>query len=241
MEALADPTRTDWQFFDFADKEVLAKALAERVATGLKQAITQRGHAVLAVSGGTTPKRFFNHLSQQQLNWPDVSIVAVDERWVAPDSARSNEKLIRENLLTNHASPARFVPLTTQAATPEAGLKEVAGRIAKLPSPIDVAVLGMGTDGHTASFFPGGDRLGRATDPAGTQTVSSMRAPGAGEPRITLTLPVLVSARHLVLHIEGAEKRAVFKKVLDDGPANDMPIRHIMRHRKTHVDVYWAP
>ena len=101
--------------------------------------------------------------------------------------------------------------------------------------------LGMGTDGHTASFFPGGDNLDAATDPATDVLFMPMTAPGAQETRITMTLPAIVSAKYLVLHIEGEEKRRVYEEALKDGPANDMPIRHVLRHPDAKLHVYWAP
>src|SRR3546814_115649 len=91
----------------------------------------------------------------------------------------------------------------------------------------------------TASFFPQGDRLGEALDPAGAAVVLPMRAPGAGEPRITLTLPLIVAAGRIYLHIEGAEKAATLAAALQDGPVEDMPLRGVLRRRA--VDVFWCP
>jgi 6-phosphogluconolactonase len=102
-------------------------------------------------------------------------------------------------------------------------------------------VLGMGGDGHTASFFPGGDLLAQATDPATTTTVLPMRAPGAGEPRITLTLPVLRDAGHLYLHIEGGEKRQVLQQALSgQGAGAGYPIRTLMQALRAPLQVYLA-
>ena len=99
----------------------------------------------------------------------------------------------------------------------------------------------MGDDGHTASFFPGGDRLAEALDPAGLPRVLPMRAPGAGEPRITLALPVLLAARHLYLHIEGAGKRVVLERALSaDGAGEELPIRSLLRQATSPVPAYWA-
>jgi 6-phosphogluconolactonase len=96
----------------------------------------------------------------------------------------------------------------------------------------------MGPDGHTASFFPGGDRLAEALDPANTAEVVPMRADGAGEPRITLTLPVLVASRALYLHIEGRDKRAVLEQAEQADSA--LPISSILRHAP-QLKIYWCP
>jgi len=102
-------------------------------------------------------------------------------------------------------------------------------------------VLGMGTDGHTASFFPGGNNLVQALDPEGAVPALPMQAPGAGEPRITLTLPLILAARAVYLHIEGAEKAAVLARALEKGAAEEMPVRAVLRGRKPPTEVYWCP
>jgi 6-phosphogluconolactonase len=226
---------------DFADSDSLAAALAAAVAAQLKTAIAARGTGSLALSGGRTPERFFAALARQPLDWAKVVITLVDERWVAPDHPRSNEALLRRCLLQGPAAAATLVSLVSAAPSPEEGLLEVTARIAALPRPLDVVVLGMGSDGHTASFFPGGDRLAEALDPQGSALVLPQRAPGAGEPRITLTLPLILAARTTYLHIEGAEKAEVLSRALENGPARDMPVRAVLRAAARPPEIYWCP
>lgn len=226
---------------DFADGAQLAQALAGAVAERLQAAIAARGVAVLAVSGGRTPARFFAALSAKPLDWSKVVVTLVDERWVPADHERSNEALVRAGLLQGPAAAAQFVGLVSEAASPEEGLPTVARRIAALLLPLDVVVLGMGTDGHTASFFPGGDRLAEALDPAGGVPVVPMRAPGAGEPRISLTLPLILAARAVYLHIEGADKAAVLDEALKNGAPEAMPVRAVLRARRSPPEIYWCP
>ena len=219
-----------------------AAALAERVAAQLREAVAARGTAVIAVSGGSTPKDFFARLSREALDWAKVAVTLVDERWVPDSNARSNAKLVQTTLLQNAAAGARFVPLYTGAPTPEAGLAEAAARIAALPAPFDVVVLGMGEDGHTASFFPGGDHLAEALDPQGTAKVLPMQAPGAGEPRITLTLPVLLATRALYLLVSGEKKRDLLADVrLGLADAKGYPVRAVVQQERVPLAVYWCP
>ena len=226
---------------EFADPAALAQALANSVADDLRTALQERQVASLALSGGNTPKAFMRALSKQSLDWSQVVVTLVDERWVAEDNARSNAALLRENLLQGPAAAARFLPLHRDTATPEEALDALERDLAALPSPFDAAVLGMGNDGHTASFFPGGDRLADALDPDSTLRVLPMRAPGAGEPRITLTLPTLLAARHLYLHIEGVEKQAVLAQALVGTDAGaGYPIRAVLRHARSPLATYWC-
>jgi 6-phosphogluconolactonase len=226
---------------DFANSAELAEALAADVAGRLRAAIASRGHGLLALSGGTTPLKFLHALSRQQLEWPQLIVTLCDERWVPPRHERSNALLVREALLYGAASAARFVPLYVDAPDPESGLAQVAAQVAALPLPIDAAVLGLGLDGHTASLFPDGDRIDAALDAQSAALLLPMRSPTAGEPRITLTLPALVAARALYLHIEGPEKKQVFARVVkgeDASPRN--PLRALLQHAGVPLVVYWC-
>lgn len=223
----------------FPDSETLAEALATRVAASLREALAARGEASLAVSGGATPQRFLCALAAQSLDWAGVRVTLVDERWVDEGSPRSNAALVREHLLRGAAAQARFVPLHRDEPRPEDALADVDAALDPL-LPLDVAVLGMGADGHTASFFPGGDRLAEALDPASPARVLPMRASGAGEPRITLTLPVLLAAKRRFLHIEGEAKREVLERA--DGPQGAaLPVSALLRAGAAQPEIYWCP
>ncbi len=236
------PTPTNVTTHSFTDCQAQAAALAERVGERLRAAVAERNQAVLAVSGGSTPKDFFDCLSREPLDWSKVQVTLVDERWVPDSDARSNAQLVQSRLLQHAAGAARFIPLYTGDASPEAGLAEADARIDALGLPFDVVVLGMGEDGHTASFFPGGDRLAEALDMAGRARVLPMRAPGAGEPRITLTLPTLLDTRALYLLVSGEKKRDLLADArLGLGAARDYPVRAVLIQQRVPVAVYWCP
>jgi 6-phosphogluconolactonase len=226
----------------FADDETLAQALALEVARDLRAGIQARGQALVALSGGTTPRRFLELLGTQALDWKRATVTLADERWVPPTDPRSNERLLRETLLRGDAAAARFVPLYTAAPAPEDGYATIAANVAKLHFPFDAVVLGMGSDGHCASLFPDGDRLDEALQPNTPARVLPMHAPSAGEPRMTLTLTAMVNTRAMYLHFEGADKAHVFAQIQAQDPAlANAPVRRVLQHSPVLSKLFWCP
>jgi len=226
---------------EFKDGAALAEGLADRVSAALADAVAARGKATIAVSGGSTPKAFFKSLSTRDIDWANVTITLVDERFVPADNPRSNHLLVAENLLQGKAQAANFLPLYREADSADEAAKIVSRDADALGAPFDVVILGMGTDGHTASFFPGGNNLATAISAETQRGVITMEAEGAGETRLTFTFASLQDARLLVLHIEGQGKKDVLAAAEGDGPETDMPIRAVLRRAATPVDIYWAP
>lgn len=225
----------------FGTKEDLALALAETVAERLNDGIAARGRAVLAVSGGSTPARFFSVLGRRRdIDWGKVIVTLVDERWVPETSDRSNAGLVNERLLQGPAAIAHFVPLYNGGEAPDdAAIARTNMLVNDLPRPFDAVILGMGSDGHTASFFPGGDSLAAAL--TGKGPAIAIRAPGAGEPRVTLVLERLLDTSGLYLHIEGEEKAGVLERASAEGAIEDMPVRAVLRQSRTPLTIFWSP
>ena len=225
----------------FENAAALADQLSQDVADKLVSAIKKKGSASIAVSGGSTPKLFFQALSKRQLDWQLVSVTLVDERFVPADNERSNHKLVANNLLKNEAAKAHFVPLFQKGASLEDAATLATVKTADICDPFDVVVLGMGGDGHTASFFPEGDNLEIALDLDEPREVLPMTAESAGEERLTFNLSALHDARFLVLHIEGAGKLEAYEKALSDLDEEEMPVRSVLNRADTKPVVYWAP
>jgi len=220
------------QIIDYPDAEMMMIRLADLLASELRTALSMHDRVSIAVPGGTTPAPIFDSLCAVDLAWDRVHVMLTDERWVPTTDARSNTRLLREHLLTDRAAAAVYLPLYADAPTPEEKLDELAANIAPV-LPLSVALLGMGADMHTASMFPEADQLERAL--SGDDILVAMRAPGAPEPRITLSAKVLNGAMNRHLVIVGLEKRAALEKARAVS-AQEAPVAAIL----PGTTVHWA-
>jgi 6-phosphogluconolactonase len=230
------------QLFTFSDQHKLAHALAAHLAAALRRNIAAQGRAAcLAVSGGSTPVPLFEQLSKLELPWPQVVVTLADERWVDSSSPDSNEALVRRHLLQQQAAAAVFIGLKNAAAQ-ASGKGEAAcnQQLQQLPLPFSAVILGMGNDGHTASLFPGAAQLAKAVDMHSGMFCAAITPQNAPHERMTLTLPTLLAAKEIILHITGQEKKAVLDNALANGPPEAMPIRFILRQHMVPVTVWWA-
>ncbi len=217
----------------YPDRFALAEDLAELVAEQLQDAIDLNGKATLAVPGGTTPAAFLRKLSGMDVEWEKVSVMLTDERFVPESSERSNTRLLRETLLQGNAAATTLIPFYMAGDKPEDVLDLISDGL-KPSLPLDVCVLGMGADMHTASIFPGADLLDAAlADDA--PILLPMRAPNAPEPRLTLTAPVLRAAKHIHLLIAGRDKMDALQIALIEGPETEAPVRVILSRDDTEI------
>lgn len=217
-------------------RRYLAERLADTVAKALEADLASRERVLLVVSGGSTPKPFFSALATKALPWSRIDVTLADERWVADDDADSNARLVRETLLVGPAAEARFHSLTTDDDTPEAGVEAVSARVASLPWPASVVVLGMGGDGHTASLFPDSEQLATALETS--EAAVAVHAPSVPQARITLSAARLADAHLHVLHMTGEDKRRVLANALGGDDARQLPIRTFLSQP---IAAYWAP
>ncbi|MDO9201495.1 MAG: 6-phosphogluconolactonase [Hydrogenophaga sp.] len=218
-------------------------ALAAHIANALRNAIAERGQASLAVSGGKSPIALFQALRTQPLDWAQVTVMLVDERVVPHDHAASNTALVRQHLLQDGAAAARFVPFFDEpppalsAVVLDALAEQANQRLADLPWPLDVAVLGMGEDAHTASLFPGAPGFARAI--ATDQRLAWVVPDTAPHARLSLTLSALLAARELVLSIAGESKLAVYHRAAEQAHET-LPISLVLNQSQTPVSVWIA-
>ncbi|MEX2474188.1 6-phosphogluconolactonase [Marinobacter sp.] len=237
MPDLAFPEGIDVRFGENADQ--VALELADAVAGVLRTRISEVGCATLVVSGGSTPLPFFEAVSGKNLDWSCVTVLLADERWVDENDPASNTRLVKSTLLQHYAADAHFLSLKQPGDTPALGLAAAEAELAGLARPLDVLIVGMGSDGHTASLFPDAPELPAAMDPHCPEVVSAMTPPSQPHQRITLTWPVLCDARFTALHIKGVDKLDTLQQALhspDDVLA--MPVRGFL---KPGLQVFWSP
>jgi 6-phosphogluconolactonase len=206
------------------DAEALARAVATRVAEEAMQAVHETGRFTIALAGGSTPKRAYELLAESPLRdklpWQSVHVYWSDERCVPATDERSNERMARVALLDHvriadaHVHPMRCADDPHAAA--DAYERELQSAIGAARSPLDLVVLGMGDDGHTAGLFPGSPALEEMK--RWTAVVQK-----AGEPhqRITMTLPILNLARHVLFVVSGESKAAMLRTIVEEGGGDE--------------------
>ena len=225
---------------NFTSRERLRQALLTRIEMIILDAIEKRGKAVLALSGGSTPKSLFQALSHSKLPWQKVIITLVDERWVDVQDGDSNEYLVRSTLMDSYASKANFIGMKNGFESAHEGVMACRQELDIIDEvSIDIVLLGMGEDGHTASFFPEADDLDTAL--TSRKSCVAITPPYAKHERMTLTLERLFRSEHIFLHIEGENKFKVFNRACEEGSIEAMPIRaFIQRELSPYLEVYYA-
>ncbi|MFC6297492.1 6-phosphogluconolactonase [Pseudomonas sp. CCM 7893] len=222
---------------EYRNPVLLAEGLANDVAEQLRAAISARGEAVLVVSGGRSPVAFFQNLAKQGLDWSKVTITLADERWVPVEHADSNAGLLKKYLLQGPAAKAKFLSLYHVAANLEDAAELADRQLAELPA-IDVLVLGMGDDGHTASLFPNSPNLLDALKPDGSRRCWPMLAPTVPRQRLTMSRALLATANYTVLSISGSSKLTTLSEALASDDVAVMPVRAFLQPT---LEIYWCP
>lgn len=219
----------------------MALAVARRLEALLRAGLQANGAASIALSGGTTPGAVYRELGTAGLDWRKVTVTLIDERWAPDTDPRSNAKLVKESLFQGPAAAAAFIPLWTAAPYPPEAAAAAGFAMQKVRRPFDAIVMGMGEDGHTASWFPGAHGLDRILDPRFPGLVAAIDAPGPGEIRLTQSLACALDTQAVLLLLKGPAKRSVLDKALAGDEVLDMPVRAVFRHSPVPVEVHLCP
>lgn len=234
---------TDERFTAYHSMALMADAVAAHFRNVIQRALKERGRALVALSGGRTPEPTLARLAHMDLPWDLVTLAQVDERWVPPQAADSNARMLQAGLSAGPAKSCRFLPLLPDLTHPIQDAERADAALRALVDPFDLILLGMGDDGHTASLFPHTKELQEALRPQAARRCLSIaaQAPAPPQPRLTMTLTALLNSRQLMLLITGDSKRQVLESAFAGDDPLAMPVRAILHQTQVPVSIAWAP
>ncbi len=240
----APASNSNFRLYAYDTPQAVAESLANEILIQLQQAIDNRKFATLALSGGNTPKLLLQALSNRQFDWQQVWVTLVDDRCYPDTHERSNAKLLKDNLLQNRAKNAAFVPLYDAQHEADQGAAITSGRDLEfiLKSGFDVVVLGMGLDGHTASFFRDAENYEQLVDRKTTPGVFFTKQPDNNfEKRITFSASALGTAKAVYLQLEGSDKLSLFNKITGSAQPAGYAIGRMLEHINSRLKVFYCP
>lgn len=232
---------TEIEWWDYDDADEFAGAVAGDIQFIIESAIEARGAAVIALAGGRTPQPAFEKLAEAKIDWKRVTIIPTDDRLVPMGDPLSNATMIAKTFLPKGA---RVIPITSEAAEDyKASGRAADARLQDLHWPLDLCLLGVGADGHTASIFPGPDLEEALNGPKERRALGVMPdplPPEAPVARVTLSLAAITSARALMIAVTGQAKRDVIEAAIEEGVGSPYPIGRVLAQSELPVDIHWS-
>jgi len=229
----------EWWEYDSLDE--LAEAVAGDVGFIIESAVDARGEALIALPGGETAKPLFARLAEAKLPWKRVTIIPTDDRLVPLTDERSNIRAIAQAFLP---TGARVFPITSDIADHKLAGNSANAKLAELKFPLDLAWIGVGEDGHTASIFNGPDLDEALNAPKGRHAVGILPDPmpdDAPVARVTLTRSAILSARTVLITVEGDATRTMLEQAIGDGQTSRLPIGRVLAEAEQPIDIHWCP
>ena len=233
---------TEIEWWDYEDAAEMAEAVAGDVQFVIESAIEARGAAVIALPGGKTPVPIYAKLSAAKLDWKRVTIIPTDERVVPLGDPLSNVTMIAKAFLPKGARVMPVVPEATKDY--KAAGRSADALMQDLHWPLDLCLLGVGGDGHTASIFPGADYDEALNGPKERRALGVMPdplPPEAPVARVTLSRQGIINARALMIAVTGAAKKKVIEDAIAEGAGSPYPIGRVLADVELPVDIHWAP
>ena len=229
------------EWWDYDDAEEMADAVAGDIGFIIEAAIDARGAAVIALSGGKTPIPIYERLAKAKIDWKRVTIVPTDERIVPLGDPLSNVTMIAKTFLPKGA---RVMPIVPQATSDyKAAGRSADALMQELHWPLDLVLLGMGADGHTASIFPGPDYDEALNGPKERRALGLMPdplPPEAPVARVTLSRAGIVSARSIMFAISGPAKKKVLEDAIKEGASSPYPVGRVLAEVELPIDIHWS-
>ena len=228
------------EWWDYDSPEEMAEAVAGDIGFIIESALDARGEALIAVPGGKTPLPIYQELAKAKLNWKKVTIIPTDDRLVPLTDDKSNIRAIAQAFLP---TGARVFPITSDIADYKLAGNSANAKLSELKFPLDLAWIGVGKDGHTASIFHGPDLEDALNAPKGRHAVGVMPDPlpaDAPVARVTLTRSAILSARTVLITVTGDEKKALLEQAIEDGHSSKLPIGRVLAEAEQPIDIHWA-
>ena len=232
---------TEIEWWEYDDAAEMAEAVAGDIQFVIESAIDARGAAVIALSGGKTPIPIYETLAKAKLDWKRVTIVPADERIVPLGDPLSNVTMIGKAFIPKGARVIPVVPAATDDY--KAAGRSADALMQDLHWPLDLVLLGVGGDGHTASIFPGPDYDEALNGPRERRALGVMPdplPPEAPVARVTLSREAIVSAKAVMIAVTGAAKRRVIEDAIKEGAGSPYPIGRVLADAELPVDIHWA-
>ncbi|MBB5724910.1 6-phosphogluconolactonase [Sphingomonas endophytica] len=232
---------TEIEWWEYDDAAELADAVAGDIQFVIESAIDARGSAVIALAGGKTPLPAYEKLAKAKLDWKRVTIIPGDERIVPLGDALSNVTALGKIFIPKGARVMPIVPKATDDY--KAAGRSADALMQDLHWPLDLCLLGVGGDGHTASIFPGPDYDEALNGPKERRAIGVMPdplPPEAPVARVSLTRQGIVTARALMIAVTGDAKRKVIEDAIKEGAGSPYPIGRVLADAELPVDIHWA-
>lgn len=232
---------TEIEWWEYDDAGEMADAVAGDIGFIIESAIDARGAAVIALAGGKTPLPIYEKLAKAKIDWKRVTIVPGDDRMVPLGDPLSNVTAIGKIFIPKGA---RVIPLiSATVADYKAAGRSADAILQDLHWPLDLCLLGIGSDGHAASIFPGPDFDEALNGPKERRALGVMPdplPPEAPVARVTLSKEAIVSARALMIALTGDKKREVLEAAIEQGASSSYPAGRILADVELPVDIHWA-
>ncbi len=218
-------------FFQTSSELDFYSTILEDLLLLVKESITQKNKCIIGLSGGTTPEKLYQLISEQNLPWEKIIFITIDERYVPSDNPESNLKMIRKSLFNKAAIPPENIVTFDTSLPPESSAKEMHRKLQQFSyTPFfDILILGVGEDGHIASLF---DNDHTSDDLASIATARGYKT----EQRLTLTLRALNSRKTLIL-MKGEKKLPIFEEIKNQ-TSNHQTLNKILQ--QDFVKVYFS-
>ncbi len=224
------------EWWDYDSPDEMADAVAGDVGFIIESALDARGSAILALPATETALAIYPKLADASLKWKQVAIVPTDDLIVGVEDKRSKARTLAQLFLPKGA---RVVPIVTPLDDYRLAGNSADARLQDLPWPPDLVWLSVGEDGSAAGIAAGPDLQDALDSPKARRAVGVK--PDNGEPRVTLTRASILSARTIMIALQGQAKRAMLEQAIADGQSSKLPIGRVLAEAEQPIDIHWCP